>query len=46
MIRYKKRVGKMFTLGVPRLLAGRAFRSKSSPLVPHGCGLSTAIPHA
>jgi len=33
-------------LGVPRLLAGRAFRSKSSPLVPRGCGLSTSIPHA
>ena len=35
-----------FYLGVPRLMAGRAFRSKSSPLVPRGCGLSTAIPHA
>ena len=33
-------------MGVPRQLAGRAFRSKSSPLVPRGSGLSTAIPHA
>ena len=33
-------------MGVPRQLAGRAFRSKSSPLVPRGCGLYTAIPHA
>ena len=31
---------------MPRLMAGRAFRFKSSPLVPRGCGLSTAIPHA
>lgn len=26
--------------------AGRAFRCKSSPLVPRGCGLSASIPHA
>ena len=36
----------MHLLGVPRQMAGWAFRSKSSPLVPRGCGLSTAIPHA
>ena len=31
---------------VGRAPAGRAFRFKSSPLVPRGCGLSTPIPHA
>jgi hypothetical protein len=30
----------------PKLRKGRAIHSKYSPLVPHGCGLSVAIPHA
>jgi len=36
----------IFQLFLWRAPAGRAFRYKSSPLVPRGCGLSTSIPHA
>ena len=35
----------MILLGVSRQVAGRASRSRSSPLVPGGCGLSTSIPY-
>ena len=40
--------GGCFFCGVEfgRVPSGRAIRFKSSPFVPHGCGLSAAIPHA
>ena len=38
--------GLFFEIYCWRAPSGRALRSKSSPFVPHGSGLSTPIPHA
>jgi hypothetical protein len=42
----KKDALNKYRIFIGRAPPGRAFRCKSSPLVPHACGLSAAIPHA